>query len=262
MYADLNNDEENAYFKHKLLDDYVAGNNLDDHLNGFAKEFIREPQVQQGRYSRGISPVRQSYDVGTGPAPFFNDGLGPQNYPETDRYPYNPSPVMNGSYTQPVIQPIIQPPQFNVNPMPPYSSMVYPNYTPNPNYIQNPQSMEASILASQVEKQTQLLEAIKSKLEKPGSESSRRRLDSRELDKRLREMERENELKLQLARQQQMIELLSNNQYQQKADLFPKYYDPLNNYGVRPQGNDLKDKIIEQQAQLLQNLLSQPSKKK
>ncbi len=234
------------------------GNNLDDHLNNFSREHIKEP-IGQGRYSRGVSPMRQSYGGGGVNPPFFEEPMGRRGSigSVTDRYPQDYSRVMNGSYIQPVIQPIVQPivqpqiPQFNVNPLQPYPSMSYPNY--------GGPSMEATTLAGHVEKQTQLLEAIKSKLEKPGSETSRRNLDSRDLEKRLREIERENELKLQLTKQQQMIELLTNNQYQQKADLFPKYYDPMNNYGVRPQGTDIKDKIIEQQAALLQNLMAPQS---
>lgn len=221
----------------RLLDNYSGGG--DDPL----ADFMRNPKQNQAQYDdeEYDEPVLQeeNYRPRT-----FNQFPNPRQQQPPPYMPtqYPMQQPYGGGYPQP-----FQPQPMMPNYMYPYP---YPNNFPSP--IVNPKDKEKdNELKFSLEKQAMLLETLGKTLEqnltnKPSSQSeSRKKLDSREFERRLQEYERENELKMMLARQQERLEALERERLD-KERLRSKQEDK----------QSVRDELLKDQTKLITGMLN------
>jgi len=185
--------------QNNLLSQFANSNSLDDHLSGFGNDQSRNYGQNLRNNSGNSTPLAQH-----------------------KQSPYNPPPPQFNVQSSP---------QFNPYPAPGYGYPPYNPYMPPPNYgygyppYQPPQNNENSEMKYQMQRQNDLLEALTKRIapsRERGDSRHRRNLSSRALEDKFKDYEKETELRLQLMKQQQLIENLqaNNNQPNQSADVY------------------------------------------
>ena len=197
--------------KLRLLDQYSAGQNLDDHFG----PLMGQPNYQQRMPEEYMYP--QNYQ-----APVYQD----------------PVPYQDPYYMQP--QPLPPPQQHIPYPQPHEYYGHHPQYMPHPMYNHPPPAhpKENNELKIYMQKQGELLEKISNRLEsREAKPSTSNRVDSRLFESKFKDFEKENEFKLQLMKQQQIIENLQRQQEDPgwNENMFGTQHNPMQDY-LTPQG--------------------------
>lgn len=214
----------------KLLDDYSASNNLQDPFSGVARG--RSGYMLERNKSFNNVYKRSDLDdteimpdlIPNQKAMVFDPNPNYQNPNNISINPMYPTPIQ-----QPQINPYQNPYMPQMNPYGyPYGNMMqnnfpffnqpmgmgggyYPQFPPQQQQ-QESNKKETDIISAHIEKQAQILEALSKRLDGSPKERKRSRGESREFETRMRELERENELKIQLIKQKQVIDNLMNGQ--------------------------------------------------
>jgi len=209
--GNLANFSEKDYdIQNNLLNQFANSNSLDDHLSGFGHDQSRN----HGQDLR--NPYEQSPMMGHRKQhnPYESPQFNVQSTPQLSPFnPYSPQGFGHSPYN----------PQFMP---PPGYGYGYPPYQPQ-------QNNENSEVKYQMQRQNDLLEALTKRLSSSrerdrdrGREESRHRrgLSSRALEDKFKDYEKETELRLQLMKQQQLIENLQNNNNQPNQT--PEVYNP------------------------------------
>jgi hypothetical protein len=204
----------------RLLDDYSVQNNLNDPFS----------IVARGRSGAGLRQNQSLKNVGFDDSTFVQETTDPRMYqkgqfdpnyqnpnsgiyvnpmypqPQQNQYPYNPYIPQMNAYGYPM---------GGMNPYqvfyPPYLlNHQGGGYYPQPMPPQDDHSKkETDIISAHIEKQARILEALSKRLDDSPRERKRSRGNSRDFERRMREIEKENELKIQLLKQKQVIENLT-----------------------------------------------------
>jgi len=177
-----------------LLDQFSAGHNLEDHLSHHRHMGKSRSRPNNLDFAKINTYNDHSYHSSP-----------PSRRALPDPYPYNP-------------------PQFNPQPQPQFNPYPYPQptYGFNPQLYPSPQGCshghchnhsqsESPDLKLYMQKQNDLLESMYRRMNtRERTAKSRKGLDSRAIDNKFKDYEKETELRLQLMKQQQIIESLQN----------------------------------------------------
>ena len=190
--------------KLRLLDQFSAGQNLNDHFG----PMLGQPNYQQRIPDEYIYP--QNYEV-----PIHQD----------------PIPYQNPYYAQ--HQPLPIPQQHIPHPHEYYGH--HPQYMPHSMYNHPPPAhpKENNELKTHMQKQGELLEKISNRLESRETKpSTSHRVDPKLFEDKFKDFEKETDLRLQLMKQQQIIEALQR-QHEAPAwndNMYGSQINPMQDY--------------------------------